>query len=134
MAELDRRRIAAVLAAYSAMECRTGGSAKLYSHIHQLADTDRVETCKRIRFVNLILIVRREELACVVTAEAEGHLGKIVGSEAEELSLFSYIVSGESSSRDLDHGADLIPELGAACLYDLVSGLDNYILNELKLL
>ena len=87
MTELDRRRISAVLAADAAVKLGTYAFAKFNRHLHQFANADLVETRKRIRFINLIRIVRRKELASIVTGEPERHLGQIVRTETEEISL-----------------------------------------------
>ena len=84
------------------------------SHLHQLADADLIQLRERIVLVNLLVVVSVEELACVVTAEAEGHLSQVVRTEAEELSLLRDIVSGKSRSRDLDHRTDFILQVAAS--------------------
>ena len=70
--------------------------AQFNGHIHKLADAVCVKTGKRIAFVDLAAVVRRKELACVVTAEAEGHLSQVVGTEAEELGLFCDFVRSKA--------------------------------------
>ena len=98
MAELDRSRVAAVLAADTDMESGIDGLAELDRHIHQLANAGLIELSERIVLKDLSVIVSVEELTCVVTAEAEGHLSQVVGTEAEEVSLGSNLVSSQSSS------------------------------------
>ena len=93
MAEFYGRGIAAVFAADAAVQVFADGLAERDRHIHQLANAGGIQPGKRIGLVDLVRVVRREELAGVVTAEAEGHLSKVVSTEAEELSLFSYFVS-----------------------------------------
>ena len=56
-------------------------------HLHELADAVLIKLCERIVLKDLGVIVSVEELACIVTAEAEGHLSQVVGAEAEEISL-----------------------------------------------
>ena len=134
VAELDRARVAAVLTADTAVELRVDGLAERNGHLHELADAVLIKLCERIVLKDLGVIVSVEELACIVTAEAEGHLSQVVGTEAEEISLSSDLVGGESRSRDLDHGADLILEINTGSLYLSVGNLDNDLLDELELL
>ena len=86
MAELNGRRIAAVLTANAHMELRIDRLTKLDSHFHQLAYADLIELCKGIVLEDLCIIVCAQELTSVITGEAECHLGKVVGAEAEEVS------------------------------------------------
>src|SRR5699024_7833154 len=78
VAELDRGRVAAVLTADAAVKGRAGSLTEFNSHLHQSADALLVKLRERIVFVNLLVIVSIEELTGVITAEAEGHLGKVV--------------------------------------------------------
>ena len=82
VAEHDGRRIAAVLAADAEFDVRAGLLAELNGHLNELADAVLVKTSERIRFVDLLVVVRAEELAGVVAGEAEGHLGQIAGSRS----------------------------------------------------
>jgi len=72
VAELDRGRVAAVLTADTAVHSRTDFFTQLNRHLHQSADALLVKLCKRVVFVNLGIIVRIQEFARIVTAEAEG--------------------------------------------------------------
>ena len=87
---------------------------------NELADADLVEACERVALVDLLVVVRAEELAGVVTAEAEGHLGQVVGAEGEELSLRRDLVCGQSGTRDLDHGTDKVLHVGAGIGDELI--------------
>ena len=134
VAELDGRRIAAVFAADTAAHLGTGLTAELDSHLHQLADADRIETGERIGLVDLVRVVCGQELACVVAREAERHLRQVVRTEAEELRFLRDLVCGERRARDLDHRADFVVKLDVRRLDDLVSRLDNDIFDELHFL
>lgn len=134
MAELDGRRIAAVLAADTAVQLGTGLTAQLDRHLHQLTHTDDVKAGKRIGFVDLVRIVCGQELAGVVAREAERHLREVVGAEAEELRFLGDLVRRERRAGDLDHRADLILELDVHLLDDRIRRLDDDILDELHLL
>src|SRR5699024_2642359 len=59
---------------------------------------------------------------------------QVVGAEAEEVSFLGNLASGQSSTRNLDHGADLVLHVNASLSDQLVSGLDNDVLDELELL
>ena len=132
MAEFDGRRIAAVFAADTAVQMAVCALAERNCHLHEFADADSVETCKRIGLIDLCLIVTGQELACVVTAEAEGHLSKVVCAEAEEVCFRCDFVSGECCSGDFDHGADFVFEIDACFFDDCVSSVDNRLLAELQ--
>ena len=105
MEELDGGRIAAVLAADAQLDVGAGLLAQLDSHVNQLADAHLVYLGEGIVFIDLLVIVGIKELAGVVTAETEGHLGQVVGAEGEELGLLGYFVGRKGGAGDLDHGA-----------------------------
>ena len=134
VAELNGRRIAAVLAADTDVERRIDRLAELDGHFHQLADANLVELCERIVLKDLNVIICGEELAGVVTGEAESHLGEVVCAEAEEVGFLGDIVSCESRSRNLDHGTYFILEAYACGSDFCVSGLNDKLLDELELL
>ena len=134
MAELDRRGVAAVLAADAQAQVGTGGAAVGGSHLDQLAHADLIQVLERIALVDLVVVVSAQELGGVVTAEAEGHLGQVVGAEAEELGLLGDLAGGQSGARNLDHGADLVLHVDAGLSDQLVGGLDHHVLDELQLL
>ena len=134
MAELDGRRIAAVFAADTAMNVAAGCVSHFDSHIHKFAYAGGVKTCERIGLENLVLIVRRQEFACVVAAETEGHLRKVVGTEAEKFGFFCDFVSGKCRARDFDHGTDFVFKVAACCFDESVGGFDDGLLAESKFL
>ena len=67
MAELDGGRITAVFTADTAVDLGTYALALLDSHIHQLAHTVLVKTCKRVVLEYLSLVICLKELACIIT-------------------------------------------------------------------
>ena len=75
MAELDGGGIAAVLAADAQLDVGAGLAAQLGSHLHQLAHAVLIQTGEGIALEDLVVIVGAQELAGVVTAEAEGSSG-----------------------------------------------------------
>ena len=79
VAELDGSGIAAVLTADTKVDVRANLAALLCCHSDQLADTVLVKVCEGIGLIDLACIVILQELAGIVTGEAEGHLGQIVG-------------------------------------------------------
>ena len=85
MAEFDRGRVAALLAADAELDVRAGLTAQLRRHLDEAADACLIELGERVGFVDLAVVVGRKELARVVTGEAEGHLCQIVRAEGEEL-------------------------------------------------
>ena len=106
--EVDGRRIAAVFAADAQMQVGAGGTAQLGGHLHQLAHAHLIQLGEGIVLVDLLIIVSAQELAGVVTAEAEGHLSQVVGAEAEELSFFCHFVGGEASSKKTSSVANFL--------------------------
>jgi len=75
VAEFNGDRIAAVLAADTVVQVLAGGLALGDSHLHQHTNTGLIQLCKGIVLIDLGLIVSVQELTCIVTAKAEGHLG-----------------------------------------------------------
>ena len=121
MAELHGGGVAALLAADAQLDVGTGLAAEIRSHLHQAANAHLIELGEGIGLVDLVVVVAGQELAGVVTAEAEGHLGQVVGAEGEELGLLGNLVGSQSRTRDLDHGADLVVHV-AAGLADQTAG------------
>src|SRR5512137_2281122 len=81
VAELDRGRLAAVLAADAQLDPGPRLPALLDGHTHELADAVAVEDLERVLGVDLLLDVRAEEAGGVVAADAERRLGQVVGAE-----------------------------------------------------
>ena len=108
-----------MLTADTKVQFRTSLAAKFSSHLHQLADTDLVDTGEGIAFIDLIVVVSTKKLGSIVTAEAEGHLGQIVGAEGEELGFFGNLVRSQRSSGNFDHRTNQILQL--------LSGLGNQV-------
>ena len=65
VAEHDRGRIAAVLAADAELDVRAGLLAELNSHLNQLANAVLVKASERIGLIDLLVVVRAKELAGV---------------------------------------------------------------------
>ena len=84
------------------------------SHLNQLANADLVQMLERIALIDLGIIVSGQELSSIVTAEAEGHLGQVVGTEAEELGFLGDLAGSQGCTGDLDHGTDLILHVNAS--------------------
>src|SRR5438445_587758 len=115
MAELDRRRIAAVLPADADLETVARLAAALDGDAHHRADAVAVEHLERVGRDDLLLDVAREEaLLRVVPRDAEDRLREVVRAEGEELRLLGDLVRDEAGARDLDHRAELEVDLRAA--------------------
>ena len=134
MAELHAHGVAAVLAADAAVQLRTNLLALLHSHLHQGTDAGLIQLGEGVVLEDLGVVVGVQELACVVTAEAVGQLGQVVGAEAEELRFLGDLVGSQAGAGNLDHGADLIVQLGTGCSNLGVRRLDHHVLDELQLL
>ena len=134
VAELHGGGVAALLAADAQLDVRAGLTSQLRGHLDEAADAGLIQLGERIGLIDLAVIVGSEELARVVTAEAEGHLRQVVGAEGEELGLLGDGIRGQSRARDLDHGADLVVHVAADVLDDLLGDLVNDGLDVSQLL
>ena len=123
MAELNRGRVAAVLTADTELDVGAGLAAEVSCEGNELADAILVELSEGIVLIDLLVVVSAEELACVVTGEAEGHLGEVVGTKGEELSfLLDLRVSGSN-----DNILNLLELLDLANQRDLDLGIDGRV-------
>ena len=134
MAEIDGSRISSVLAADSKMNVRANLRPLLYRNLNQLTYAVLVQMCEGILLVNLGLIVILQEFACVIAGEAEGHLRQVIGSEAEELCLLCDLICHKGCTRNLDHGSDVVPDIGILLRLHLLSGIYDLLLDKGKLL
>ena len=134
MAELHAGGVADMLAADVQLELRTSLAAQLAAHIVHAAHADLIQMLEGIGIEDAVFIIGRQELSGVVTAEAERHLGEVVGAEGEELGFLGDHVGGQRGARDLDHGAHEVAELHAVFGNDGVGGGLHNILDELELL
>ena len=108
VAELYGAGVTAVLTADTAVQLGTGSFTVLHSHLHQLANAVTIQLGEGIVLKDLGVIVSVQELTGVITAEAVGHLGQVVGAEAEELSFFCHFVGGEASSKKTSSVANFL--------------------------
>src|SRR5207302_10314369 len=107
VAERDRRRLAAVLAADAELERRLRPPPSLDRQPHQVADATHVQRLERIVLQNTIFQVPRQELALrVVAGEAERRLGQVVRAEREEVGVRGDLVRTYARARELDHRSD----------------------------
>ena len=105
--EGDRLGVAAVLAAHAELQRRPGGPAPLGAQAHQLADAVGVDRLERVALQQPLLEVGGHHPALdVVAAEAERHLGQVVGAEGEEVGLLGDLAGPQRGPGRLDHGAD----------------------------
>ena len=74
-----------MLTADTNLELGLGGTTFLYTHAYKLAYAFLIEYFEGVGLDDAVLFVELEELGCVVTRETEGHLGEVVGTEAEEV-------------------------------------------------
>ena len=104
VAERDRARLAAVLAADPELDARLRASPALDRDPHEVADPVLVEHLERVPLEDAVLEVVREELALrVVAREAERRLREVVRPEGEEVGLLGDLVGAQRSARELDH-------------------------------
>ena len=134
VAEVHRGGVSALLAADAQLDVRAGLAAQLAGHLHQTAHAHLVQTGEGIGLVDLPVIVAGQELARIVAAEAEGHLGQIVGAEGEELRLLGDVIGGEGGAGDLNHGAHLVGHVAVRVADKLPGHLVNGLLHIRQLL
>ncbi len=70
------------------VECRVNRFSEFDSHLHELTNTNLIQFSEWIVLEDLSVIVSVQEFTSIVTGESVSHLSKVVGSEAEEVSLF----------------------------------------------
>src|SRR3954447_12963628 len=118
MAERDRRWIAAVLAANAELEAIAHLPPAVGRDANELTDAFAVDRDERVDRQNALRLVRAEEARGVVARNAERGLRQIVGAEREELRGLADLAGLETRARQLDHGADLVVDLGPGLLRD----------------
>ena len=124
MAEADRTRIAALLAADADLQIRVGGTAQVDAHLHQHTDALDVEGFKGIVVEDPGVGVERQELVFRILArEGVDGLGQIVGTEGEELGQFGQIAGAGTGPNRFDHGAELEGQGNAVMGFDLGADL-----------
>ena len=111
MAERDRLRLAAVLAADAELEVVADAAAALDGDPHQVADAVLVDRLERVALEDAVLEVVRQEAAGVVAREAERGLREVVRAEGEEVGVLGDLVGPDARPRQLDHRPDEVLEL-----------------------
>src|SRR5260221_930609 len=134
MAEEDRGRIAAMLAADAELDVGTRLAAAFAGDLDQLTYAFDIERGEGVVLEDAALLVLLEEARGIVAAEAEGGLGEVVGAEAEELGTLGDMGGPQVGARQLDHGADEIFELLAGELSHLGRDLVDHDLHQVELL
>src|SRR5262245_7537596 len=109
--EMNRRRVAAVLAADAELEIGPHRAAAFDADAHEIADALDVDRRERVALQNLRLLVDLQELSDVVAREAEGELREIVGAERKELGVAGNLVGNNAAAGNLDHGSDQVLDL-----------------------
>src|SRR5271163_4173564 len=98
--ELDRLRISSVLPAHAELEVGLGATAPLDGVVDQLADTVDIDRLEGVALEQAGLEVGRHHPPFdIVAGKAEGHLGEIVGPEAEEVGLLGDLICSQSGTR-----------------------------------
>src|SRR6202008_4280956 len=107
-AEMDRGRVAAVLAADAELDAGAAGAAAPGGGADHLADPGRIEADERVMREDAGLLVGSEEARRVVARDAEHGLRQVIGAEAEEFGALGDLAGEQRSARQLDHRADEI--------------------------
>ena len=100
VAEGDRGRVAAVLAADAALQAAARLAAFGYGHFNELANSSRIERLEGIAGEQFLLEIVGQKRVHVVAAEAERHLREVVGAEAEEVGRLADLVRGQRGTRN----------------------------------
>src|SRR5213594_1395054 len=79
--KLDRWRIAAVLAADSDFELRTGGPALLHAGPHKRPNTFTIQFLERVGLEDSLRHVVGDDLTRIIARETESRLSQVIGSE-----------------------------------------------------
>src|SRR5262249_39101728 len=111
VAERDRRRISAMLAAGTDFAMEASPAAPFGGLVHEFPDDVTMKKRERVVFQNAFPKIWRENLVDVIAREPEGCLRKIVGAEREELCLFGNLVGHQRGTWQLDHSADQVINL-----------------------
>src|SRR5262245_31787109 len=106
MAEADRVRIAAVLAANPELQFGPRASPALDRDLDELPHPCPIEADERIALDQAFGEIFAEETCRVIAADAECGLGEVVGAEAEELRALRDLSRHQGRARQLDHGPD----------------------------
>jgi len=85
VAEDDAGRLAAMLAADTEFDLRSGLASFVAAHLDQLADAGLVDGDERVIGEDVLVDIKWQELARIVARQAVGGLGQVVGAEGEEL-------------------------------------------------
>ena len=133
MAELNGCRISAVLSADTALKVGPLAASTLDTVLNELAYALDIDGLERIGIENLVSEVVTHKCTYIVAAEAEGHLGKVVCTEGEELGGTGHTVRSKGCAGDLDHCAEVILDLLLEVILDLNANLLAVSLLELKL-
>ena len=107
------------------MQFRIDGSAKINGHLHQFADSGLIQLGKRIILKDLCIIICTQEFTCIITAETERHLCQVICTEAEEINFSRDFICGQRSSRNFNHGTDLVFKHSTGTCNFLICGLNN---------
>ena len=89
-----------MFAADAQLDIGSGRPALPGCHLNELSHAILIQFRERIRLVNLAFVIVRQELACVVTGEPEGHLRQVVGSK-EKNSASSAISFASNAARGI---------------------------------
>ncbi len=123
-----------MLAADADLHVASGLTALLDRDLHQPADAGGVERFEGVDRKDLLLDVLQQELALgVVAGEAEGRLGEVIGAEGEELRDLRDVAGGQRGSGDLDHGPELVRDLGLLLGKDFFDNAKDRLVRALQL-
>ena len=134
MAELDGIWFAAVLATNTNLEIFLRGTTTLNADLHQLANTSEIDDLERILLHHFQFLILIDEAAIVIAAHSQTRLGKVIGTEREELGGFSNLGSSHRCPRKLDHGANEVLDGDALLLENSLRGSMNHCCLKVKFL
>src|ERR1700722_12361121 len=133
LAERDRGGVAAMLTTNTELQRVLGLPTLCRRDADHLADALYVDRDKRVLRQNPSLNVLRQELAGIITRQAEHGLRQVVGAEAEEIGDFGDLVGKQRGAGQLDHRPDAVFDLRAGFREDLGGDLVDLGSRDLQL-
>ena len=123
-----------MLTADAQLEVRLHRAAQFSGTLNELAYAPEIQGSKGIEVEDLLVIVAAQVGSSIVTAQTEGHLGQVVGTEGVEVSLGGDLISQQSSTGSFHHGADHVLQVAVVSLENSLGSSHDDALDVLELL
>jgi hypothetical protein len=126
LAELDGVRVTTVLTADTNVKTWVNFSGFFDAHFHELANTISIDGLEGISFIDTFIDKELEESSGIISGDTQSELGQIVGTEGQEIDLWSDLLGGDAHSWDFDHGSNFVVDI----LRELVSSINDDFLDH----